>query len=125
MREHINASDKNNLKILAEREAAFNSHEGPRVGDYVHMLDGTLQRFSHDWGKDIQTTDGRFGTSFYLDRAGYAEFSGGLNPAILKSKLRLTPETMLGHFWFFSNNEVKAHNGITVNIPCRVFKQIA
>jgi hypothetical protein len=125
MREKIKDSDQNNLKILAEREAAFNSHEGPRVGDYVHMLNGTLQRFSHDWGKDIQTTDGRFGSSFYLDKAGYAEFSGGLNPAIMKNTLEQLPETIDGHFWFFSNDEVKAHNGITVNIPCRVFKQIA
>jgi hypothetical protein len=80
----MNNLDEKDTAILAEREAAFNNHKGPRVGDFVRMLDYSIQRFSYDWGKDIQTTNGG---SFYLDSNGLASFSGGLNPAIMKDTL--------------------------------------
>lgn len=121
----MNNLDQINTKILVKRKRKFNSHAGPRVGDFVKMLDGTLQRFCHDWGDEIQTTDGKFGASFHLYKSGCSDFSGGLNPAIPKTKLEQTEEIEYGSFWFFSHDEVKAHNGIYVKIPCRVFKQLA
>jgi hypothetical protein len=117
----MNNLDEKDTKILAERGAAFNNHKGPRVGDFVRMLDGSVQRFSHDWGKDIQTTDGG---SFYLGYSGLASMSGGLNPAIMKETLEETDETMVGTFWFFRHDQARAHNGVDVRIMCRVYKQL-
>jgi hypothetical protein len=116
--------DKINQNILDQRIKAFNEKEGPRVGDFILMLDGSMERFSHDWGDSIQTTDGKFGSSFYLDSHGYAAFSGGLNPSIPKRKIVDLHATQEGGFWFFSHNIMKAHNGINVTIPCRIFQQI-
>lgn len=116
--------DKQDAELLAYREIAYNTHNGPRVGDYVQMLDGSLQRFSHDWGDDIQTTDGKYGASFYISKNGYVEMSGGLNKAILKSTLELLPETKEGSFWFFRHDLAMAHNGVDVKIVCRIYKQL-
>lgn len=119
----MNNLDEKDTLILAEREAAFNNHKGPRVGDFVRMLDGGVQRFSHDWDYDnsIQTTNGG---SFYLDSSGHASFSGGLNPAIMKDTLEEIDETMVGMFWFFRHDWHIAHNGVDVKVMCRVYKQL-
>jgi len=125
--------DEKDLIILSEKEQAFNAEQGPRVGDFVAMLDGTLRRFTHDWGEDIQTTipQGKphYSASFYLGN-GYANFSGSLDSAIEKSNLIPTYDeagneaTEWGAFWFFSHNETRAHNGVQCWLKCRVFKQI-
>ncbi len=97
--------------------------QGPLAGDFIIMKDGTVERFSHDWGEDIQTSDGRFGWSFHLCKDGNADFSGGLNPAIMKSELELVPDDIrLGHFWIFHHNHVTAHNGVHFNIPCKTYR---
>src|SRR5881398_2456575 len=106
-----------NAEILATRESTYNNIEGPRVGDFVVMADGHLERFSHNWGDSIQTC---YGGSFYLGE-GFVSFSGALNPSIRKDELLNSGQTKTGNFWFFSNNYARAHNGIDVQIECRVF----
>ena len=114
--------DDRDGEILAYREAEFNRREGPRVGDAVKMPDGTVRRFNHDWGDDIQTTKGPgWDASFYLGKGGYAEFSGSLDHAIPKSKLTLTGETLDAPFWFFHHGEVGAHRGVHFHMKVRVF----
>jgi hypothetical protein len=113
--------DEKDSAILAKREALFNAHPGPRVGDYVQFPDHHVERFSHDWGDSIQTTDGLYGQSFYLDRTGYADFSGGLNPAIAKAELVDLLAPMRGSFWFFHHDQARASNGVEFSIACRVF----
>jgi hypothetical protein len=113
-----------NAQILKDRTDRFNSHQGPRVGDFIKMLDGSLQRFAHKWDDGLQTSDGRFGWSFHMFSDGFANFSGGLNPTVQFENIKQTDEVIDGAFWFFSNNEVRAHNGINVKIPCRVFEQV-
>src|SRR5947207_14894030 len=95
--------DSQDAKILAERERQFNQVAGPRVGDFLRVPDGVL-RFTHDWGDSIQTTVGskhpcHSDASFYLGD-GYASFSGSLDPAIDKARLRDTGEPLEGSFWF-------------------------
>lgn len=110
--------DDTDKEILERREALFNARSGPRVGDFVRFPDGTVDRFSHDWGETIQTTKGG---SFYLGN-GYMSFSGGLDPAIDKADLRPTYEMRGGSCWFFHHNYHAAHNGVDVTIPCRVYE---
>lgn len=112
--------DEKDTQILTKRRAAFDAIKGPRVGDFIKMLDGTLQRFSHDWDDDIQTAEGG---SFYIG-PGYVSFSGGLNPAIPKASIILTDEVSGGAFWFFHHDQHRAHNGVNFFMPCRIFKQI-
>ena len=112
--------DERDTEILAERTARFNARPGPRVGDFVIMPSGDMSRFTHDWGKDIQTggMDGRF----YFDRSGALDYSGGLDPAIPKSKLRQRDDFRDGSAWFFHHDMRRAHNGVDVTVRCRVYE---
>lgn len=111
--------DRRDSEILSRRVFHWNARKGPRVGDYVIMPDATVERFSYDWGKDIQTTPAG---AFYLGENGTVSYSGGLNAAIPKANLVLTDETREGQFWFFHHNDSKAHNGVNVKAWCRVFR---
>ena len=117
--------DPQDMAILRERATRFAALPGPRVGDWVQMADGSLRRFTHDWGDDIQTTLPNTGSAtFYLTPEGCASYSGGLDRAILKSSLTLISEALDGRFWFFHHNWARAHNGVDALMPCRLFKQL-
>lgn len=115
--------DARDADILAQRVADWNAKPGPRVGDFAILANGKTVRFSHDWGDSLQTTDGRFGASFYLGKGGYMDFSGGLDPSIPKVAFVYTGEVRDGQAWFFHHEETRAHNGVYFNVPCRVFRQ--
>lgn len=107
-----------NQKLLEEKLQAFNSFEGPRVGDFV-IINNEYQRFSHDWGDSLQTSEGG---SFHLGDSGRISFSGGLNPSIQKDQLEDTGEVKSGKIWFFKNNRPEKENGIEFEIEFRVYK---
>ena len=115
--------------LLADRVIAWDSRQrGPRVGDVIRFTDGTAGRFTHDWGKDIQTTprDRQLGHgSFHLHRNGHLDYSGGLDPAIDKALLLDTGETELASAWFFHDDWPRAHSAVYVQIPCRVYAEKA
>lgn len=114
--------DDTDAGLLAARIAKRDAMTGPRVGDFARMPCGKMVRFSHHLGDSIQTTDGRFGASFYLGRDGHADFSGGLDPAIPLARMSEERGSLrMGAFWFFHHDHVRAHNGVTVKVPCRVF----
>jgi len=121
----IDMTDRIDAKLLWERVAAFNAIPGVRIGDFVRMLDGTLRRFAHDWGEDIQPSahPDRFGRgSIYFDPP-YLSYSGALDPAISKSCLRDTGETMHSCFWFFHHNFTGADRGVSFYVQCRIYEQ--
>ena len=127
-REGLDRIDRDSLDTrCAERDKRI----GPRVGDWVQMLDGTVRRFTYNWGDGLQTTyrwksSGNVETGrFCLDKSGAVSFSGSLDNSIPTERLVDTGEIRLGYVWFFHHDEHKAHNGITVAIDCRVFKEIA
>jgi hypothetical protein len=132
-RPEFDEQDKARLDTL---RAEYDQMTGPRVGDYVEMLDGTLRRFTHDWGEDIQTTYKwlseenirTYGTacdsgSFYFG-GSYISFSGSLDRALMKSTLEDTGKTREGAFWFFHHDWAQAHNGVYFSFPVRVYKQL-
>ena len=118
--------DERDQKILAERITKWQKLTGPRVGDFVHMPDGTLRRFTHHWGDGLQTTCG--GThpcagnqSFYFG-GEYMSFSGSLDSLIPLARIADTGECKDGSVWFFHHNHMTAHNGVHAKIPCRVYR---
>jgi hypothetical protein len=120
--------DEQDALLLAHRETLYNQMNGPRVGDFLRVADGVL-RFTHDWGDSIQTTvrptHPCYGdASFYLSE-GHVSFSGSLDSAIDKAKLRDTGEKLAGSFWFFHHNQPAAANGVYFKMPCRVFEKRA
>ncbi len=100
---------------------------GPRVGDFVEMLDGTKRRFTYHHDDRIQTTmrpSGDFGPErFYFN--GRCDYSGALDRAIPIAQLEDTGRIEEGRVWFFHHGQARAHNGVQTTIPCRVYRQIA
>ena len=120
--------DDRDSELLSERVARWNARPGPRVGDFILMLDGTTRRFAHNWVNSLQTTyvwrNGRQDTgSFYFDRSGYMSMSGSLDDPIPLDQIVDTGELRAGSAWFFHHDWAQAHNGVYVNVMCRVFRQ--
>ncbi len=114
--------DNRDGDMLHQRIMARDTTNGPRIGDYVNMPDGSLRRFTHDWGDTIQTTTPKFGYGSYYLGTGYSSYSGALDPGIPKSGLKDTGNPRDGAFWFFHHDYMTAHNGVDFTIPCRVFQ---
>jgi hypothetical protein len=117
-----NPISETNLKILKERFERFEKRTGPRIGDYLILPNGCKRRFTHDWGAEIQITLWGICGSFYLSHGGGVSFSGGLDSGLSVEKMVKTEEVQMGKFWFFANNEVRAHNSIDVLMPCAVWQ---
>lgn len=117
-----NPISETNLKILKKRFERFEKIPEPRIGDYLILPNGCKRRFTHHWGTEIQITLWGIGGSFYLSHCGSASFSGGLDAGLSVKKMVKTEEVQMGKFWFFANNEVKAHNSIEVLMPCAVWQ---
>lgn len=115
--------DRDNA-IRQRRIARWNEREGPRVGDWCIMLDGTMRRFTYDWGDRIQTTCARNNDEIFYLGDGYMSFSGSLDPAIPKEKLVDTWTMKEGNAWFFHHGYPAASNGVYCRVPCRVYKVI-
>lgn len=120
--------DEIDAGILAQKIKERETIDGPRVGDFVLMLDGSYRRFTHHWGDSIQTTVGRDGghysACFYLGHDGCVSFSGSLDPAIPLSRIQDTGLYDSGGFWFFHHNSAGAHRGVNCFAKCRVFKEV-
>ena len=111
--------DERDAAIVAARVEALNAHEGPRVGDFVHMPDGTLRRFTYDWDDRIQTTDPVFPSrGFYLGN-GYVSYSGALDPSIPKDQLTDTGETRPGQVWVFHHDSHQRDYGVDATVDFR------
>ena len=110
--------DVKDVASARERLDKWNKRKGARVGDYVIMADGSLERFAHDWGDSIQTCKSG---SFYFGR-GFASMSGALNPSIPKAKLRDTGTFKSGNFWFFHHDYWTASNAVGLSLSCRIFR---
>ena len=113
--------DERDTRLKDMRIAALDLIKGPRVGDFCIFPDGTVTRFTHDWGDSIQTMSLNFAGSFYLGY-GYVSYSGGLDPSIPKSKIKELDEKRDGSFWLFHHDHHIAHNDISFLAPCRVYK---
>ena len=123
-----------NLRTIEHLKKCVEAKEliqGPRIGDYIFLKNGNLERFSHDWGDSLQTSsDG----SFCLTSDGTVSFSGGLNPGIQKSKIKETYvdhyndhtgfSGMTGKFWVYYNGRLCANCAVYVNLDCRVYKEL-
>ena len=120
----IDPTDKRDAEILAARIACRAAIEGPRVGDYIDMLDGTRRRFTHDWGDGFQTTVPRADASFHIWRDGQLDFSGSLDKPVPRDRIADTGATADGSAWFFHHGFTEAHGGIVAQIPCRVYRQM-
>ena len=110
--------DSRDQAILEERRQAYDAKTGPMVGDWVRFRDGSLHRFSHNWGDSLQTSPGG---SWYLGPDGFAGFSGALDPGIPLSALQLTEEQLPARFWFFHHGFWQAHSAVHATMPVRVY----
>jgi hypothetical protein len=118
--------DKQDEAEKLSRFAQYDSLAGPRVGDFVLMLDGSTRRFTHDWGDGLQTTVNTApcnGDQSFYHGGTHVSFSGSLAPSIPLEQIKPTSEILHGWFWFFHHDQQRAHNGVHFKLPCRVFTQ--
>lgn len=119
-----NPWDERDDAILAERVAALDAVEGPRVGDFVRFNEGTVRRISYIWRDEhetafnVQTSDGG---SFYLGN-GYVSMSGSLYSGVKLDTLTLTDETRTGSVWFFHHDMAGQDRGVGARMTFRVFE---
>ena len=115
--------DPKDERILQARTQRWDERQGPRVGDFVIMKDGSIRRFTHDWGDALQTTcQGQVGL-FYFNRSGHMSYSGNLDRSIPKHQLKDTGKKGSGRIWFFHHDEVRGHNAVYAMVNCRVYRQ--
>lgn len=109
------------FNIIQERVKALDQVPGPRVGDFLNIAYGKYVRFTHHWGDCLQT--GSTTGSYYLN-SGSVSFSGGLDSAIpLKYIEPYDYEPVKeGSIWIFSKGWPKAHSGVYLTVPFRVFR---
>ena len=118
--------DERDVAIITSRMQALDLVEGVRVGDWLRFADGGEQRVSHvwkddDWQGPVQTTDCRFGASWYLGH-GYLSFSGGLLDGVSADTLTLTDERKPGSCWIFHHDYRCAGGGVDAVVPFRVYQ---
>lgn len=112
--------DQRNAEIAAAIIAAWNARTGrPRVGDFVRMPNGALQRCAHAWDDGMQTCNGG---SFSTSKSGLVSMSGSLDPSQLWEYFQPTDEIKPGRFWFFSHGMAGAGRGVDFWMPCRVYQ---
>jgi hypothetical protein len=111
--------DAKDLAILAGIVETMAAKEGPRVGDFIRFACGTERRIGADWGRGLGVQTAK-GGRFCIDR-GMADHSGGYFGINEKAALTDTGETQPGEAWFFHHGEVRAHNGVDVLAPFRIF----
>lgn len=112
-----------NTALLSRLTTALDAVQGVRVGDFIRFADGVELRVSYVWpdGRIQTTTPGNsYGARFYLG-AGFVSYSGGLLPGVYRSTLTETGELKDGACWFFDRGIPRAHAGVDVTIPFRVF----
>lgn len=117
--------DEKDRLILSDRVALWiKSSDGPRVGDWCEMPDGTTRRFAHDWGKKhgIQITSKEYPGSFYFTNSGHMDHSGGLEPSLPFGCLTDTFKERPAPVWFFHHDHRRAHNGVHAEVVCRVYR---
>lgn len=119
------ALDPLDQKILGVRTKAWEARPGARVGDKIIMKDGSIRRFAHDYGTELQTTSAHqpCDQRYYLGH-GYCSFSGTLGDLIAKSDITDTGQTEPAAIWFFHHDQARAFNAVHAAIPCRVFRQL-
>lgn len=109
-----------NALILKERVDALNEVEGPRIGDYLRLPDGSFERITLNHAESFQT--GALGQGSFFLYKGSCLYSGAHKGPIPFSAIRETRQTKLGNIWFFNEGEAKEGNGVDFEIEFRVFE---
>lgn len=114
---HLDERNRAELALIESAHAAFT--EGPRIGDFVIMPNGNLERCCNANSHGMQTT---YGGSFSISKGGQASYSGSLNKSRLWEYFKDTGETKRGKFWFFSHGIAGAGRGVECYLTCRVYR---
>jgi hypothetical protein len=111
------------FKIAEESIQAKLLLNKPTQGDFFRV-NGKLFRISQFiTDKEFQYS---INGSFYLSQDGSCSYSGGFDfsegSRFNIDDLEITEEKVKGIFWFFSNNNVRAHNGVYFKMDFKVWK---
>ena len=113
--------------LFDERVKEYNKIKGPREGDWVKHLDGKYTRITYIWHFDNEPnhiqTGGYYGGQFHLNWR-HISYSGGLDPGIPETTLKLTRETKEGRVWLFKDGFWGAGRGVDFDMDFRVYEEV-
>jgi hypothetical protein len=121
-RRQFMGTPEDDYAIVVARMAEVDKILGPRIGDFVIMLDGSLHRLTYDWVDYIQTAPAGSG-SYYLSNLG-ASYSGALCDPLPAPRIEPTDGKMEGDVWIFSHDHARAYNGVHIRVDFRVYKVV-
>lgn len=113
--------DARDEELRQQGLAYWNEVQGPRVGDYVRMPFGAIERISTKTSTHFQLADPRFGASYHW-AWWYCSFSGGQKPVLYPlASLADTGDLNDGSVSVFHHDQAGAHRGVSCTIPCRLW----
>lgn len=114
--------DARDEELRQQGLAIWNDVAGPRVGDYVRMPSGAIERISTKTATRFQLAEPRFGASYHW-AWWYCSFSGGHKPVLhALASLADTGNLIDGSVWVFHHGQTGAHRGVSCTIPCRLWR---
>jgi hypothetical protein len=116
--------DEFDAGIVSERQRIRLSRRDIQTGDFIRNKEGKLARVTYIWDDSAQTTkfsDTGEGGSFYFGLNGFMDYSGGLEPGLPKSHLRLAEGMQKGRAWIFHHNSSGAGRGVACDVYCRIW----
>ncbi len=115
------------IELLQLRQTNSLKINSPKVGDFVLYNDVYYRLGTKYPSGRFQVTNGNK-CGYYMFNDGHCSYSGGFEwpenyESLNISKLVLTNELRTGEIWFFSNEDVKGHNGVYFSMDFKVWKQ--
>lgn len=115
--------DDRDARIVAEWHAKWEQRDGPRVGDWCQLKDGSLRRVAYDHGDVIQVTPPGYLGRFHLDE-DCLDYNGSLDEAMPKRSFERMPFARKGSCWIFHHGRREASNLVEADVNCRVYWEV-
>jgi hypothetical protein len=113
---------KRNIELIKQRIENRKQFTNILVGDYIHYLDGRIERTTYIWEDSAQAGGGS--GSYYMSKSGYGSYSGGLNSGLPLNKLKATNDFKPALFWLFSEDWSGGSRGVYFYCPVRIWQEI-
>lgn len=114
--------DEKDAEIRNDRVENRRELDGPQVGDWIELRDGTRVQIAYVWEDRVQPRSVTCGGSVFLCESGRGSFSGGLDPAIPLDRIEKTGEMREAAFWFFHHGFSGAQRGVKTTVEVPVWK---
>lgn len=115
--------DDRDARIVAERCAKWEQRDGPRVGDFCQLKDGSLRRVAETYGDVLQLADQAREGHFYLGEQSM-RFAGRFGEAMPTGSFMRMPFSRKGRCWIYHHNRPEKSDPVDTEVNCRVYMEV-